>query len=173
MTVGLSDVVVTRDLLANFKDLSDTQAVTKQLRQLYVKRTGYASTINILSWALYHVFTASNDPMLPEMRRACVAYLNLGGIFTSGPISLLAGINSRPASLMMHFFAVALFAVFRVLRPFPTPRKIIDSYRLLSAASNIVVPLVRSEKVLSFLPVLCRILMLTGKPQTSRPISET
>jgi Squalene epoxidase len=60
MTVGLSDAVVVRDLLASVRDLNDTQTVNKQLQKLYVKRKGYSSTINILSWALYHVFTASN-----------------------------------------------------------------------------------------------------------------
>lgn len=168
MTVGLSDVVVTRDLLANVKDLTDTANVTKRLQQLYEKRKGYASTINILSWALYHVFTATNDPILPEMRKACIEYLDLGGPFTAGPVSLLSGLNARPASLMRHFFAVALYAVYSMLRPFPTPRKLINSFRLLSAASNIVVPLVRSEGVLSFLPILCRLCLLTGgkpKPQ--------
>lgn len=173
MTVGLSDAVVTRDLLTGVKDLSDTVAVTKVLKQLYVKRKGYSSTINILSWALYGVFTATNDPMLPEMRKACIAYLNLGGEFTKGPVSLLAGIRPYPMYLMAHFFAVALFGVCRVLFPFPTPRRIINSYRLLSAASNIVVPLVRSEKVLSFLPILCRMLFLTSrnKPAVSATAS--
>eukprot|EP00026_Physarum_polycephalum_P006414 Phypoly_transcript_06456.p1 GENE.Phypoly_transcript_06456~~Phypoly_transcript_06456.p1 ORF type:complete len:471 (+),score=44.15 Phypoly_transcript_06456:79-1491(+) len=173
MTVGLADAVTVRDLLANVKDLTDTQAVTRQLKNLYEKRKGYAATVNILSWALYNVFTASNDPILPEMRKACVAYLNAGWIFTSGPVSLLSGLNARPASLMMHFFSVAIFAVLRILWPFPTPRKIRDSYRLLSAASNIVVPLVRAEKVLSFLPILCRMLLLTGKSQKSHPHPHT
>lgn len=83
--------------------------------------------------------------MLPEMRKACIAYLGMGGEFTNGPVSLLSGLRPYPGYLMFHFFAVALFGVCRVLLPFPTPRKIINAYRLLSAASNIVVPLVRYE----------------------------
>lgn len=168
MTVGLSDAVTARDVLAKVKDFSDTQAVMNQLNQLYIKRKGYSSTINILSWALYHVFTAKNDPILPKMRDACIAYLNLGWEFTNGPVCLLAGLKPYPTFLMMHFFAVAIFGVARTLLPFPTPRKIWHSYRLLSAASNIVVPLVKKERVLSFLPIICRMLLLTGGSQRNQ-----
>lgn len=160
MTVGLSDVVLTRDLLSHVKDFSDCTAVTKQLGQFYNKRKGYAATINVLAGALYKVFAASSDPLLPHMREACMAYFKMGGICVSGPVALLSGLNPHPLSLMFHFFSVALFGVMRMLWPFPTPRKILNAYRLLSAASDIVVPLVRGEGVLPFLPLICRFLRL-------------
>lgn len=172
MTVGFADAVVVRDLLATEKDLNNKTQVCKKLQQLYVKRKGYSSTINVLSWALYHVFSASNDPILPEMRKACVDYLGLGGFCTNGPVSLLAGVKPHPSYLMLHFFAVAFYGVYRMLWPFPTPRRILNSFRLLSAASNIVVPLVKGERILPFLPILCRMLLLTrgAKPTTPAKI---
>lgn len=40
------------------------------------------------------------------MRSACFDYLALGGIYSSGPVSLLSGLNPRPSVLVMHFFMV-------------------------------------------------------------------
>ena len=40
----------------------------------------------------------------------------------SGPVSLLSGLNPRPRVLVMHFFAVAIFGVGRLLLPRPTLR---------------------------------------------------
>ncbi|KAH9778955.1 ubiquitin-conjugating enzyme E2 35 [Citrus sinensis] len=63
--------------------------------------------------ALYKVFCASSDPSRNELRQACFDYLSLGGLFTNGPIALLSGLNPRPFSLIIHFFAVAVFGVGR------------------------------------------------------------
>ncbi|MBA0755448.1 hypothetical protein Gogos_019892 [Gossypium gossypioides] len=82
-----------------------------------------ASTINTLASALYKVFSASPDPARKEMRQACFDYLSLGSIFSNGPISLLSGLNPRPISLVLHFFAVAIYGVGRLLLPFPSPER--------------------------------------------------
>ena len=68
MTVSLNDVVQLRD-----------------------KRYPLASTINVLSLALYAVFAATDDPYLPAMREACFNYFQLGGECVNGPMSMLAG----------------------------------------------------------------------------------
>ncbi len=57
-----------------------------------------------------------------EMRQACFDYLRLGGWYSAGPVSLLSGLNPRPSVLVMHFFAVAIFGVGRLLMPRPTLR---------------------------------------------------
>ncbi len=77
----------------------------------------------------------SPDPLMPmqvfcykgtaaheEMRSACFDYLRLGGWYSAGPVSLLSGLNPRPSVLVMHFFAVAIFGVGRLLTPRPTLR---------------------------------------------------
>ena len=43
------------------------------------------------------------------MRQACFDYLSLGGIYSTGPVSLLSGLNPRPSVLVMHFFMVRTF----------------------------------------------------------------
>ncbi|CAA2963743.1 squalene monooxygenase-like [Olea europaea subsp. europaea] len=104
-----------------------------------------ASTINTLAGALYKVFCASSDQARKEMREACFDYLSLGGIFSNGPVSLLSGLNPRPLSLVLHFFAVAVYGVGRLFLPFPTPKRIWLGARLLSGASRIIFPIMNAE----------------------------
>lgn len=93
-----------------------------------------ASTINTLAGALYKVFSFSPDPARMEMRQACFDYLSLGGVFSNGPIALLSGLNPRPLSLVVHFFAVAIYGVGRLLLPFPTPERFWIGARLISVS---------------------------------------
>lgn len=91
-----------------------------------------SSTINTLAGALYQVFSASPDEARKEMREACFDYLSLGGICSSGPVSLLSGLNPRPLILVLHFFAVAIYGVGRLLLPFPSPYRIWIGARIIS-----------------------------------------
>ncbi|MBA0810041.1 hypothetical protein Gohar_002063, partial [Gossypium harknessii] len=132
MTVALSDIVVLRDLLKPLRDLNDAPTLCKYLESFYTLRKPVASTINTLAGALYKVFCASPDQARKEMRQACFDYLSLGGVFSTGPISLLSGLNPRPLSLVLHFFAVAIYGVGRLLLPFPSPKRIWIGARLIS-----------------------------------------
>ncbi|XP_027159298.1 squalene monooxygenase-like [Coffea eugenioides] len=147
MTVALSDVVVLRDLLRPLHDLHDATTLCKYLESFYTLRKPVASTINTLAGALYKVFCASPDPARNEMRQACFDYLSLGGVFSSGPVALLSGLNPRPSSLVLHFFAVAVYGVGRLLIPFPSPGRMWLGARLLSGASGIIFPIIRAEGV--------------------------
>jgi len=91
-----------------------------------------AATINTLAGALYKVFCASPDPARKEMRQACFDYLSLGGVFSNGPVSLLSGLNPRPLSLVLHFFAVAIYGVGRLMLPFPSIKRMWIGARLIS-----------------------------------------
>ncbi|KAK3011989.1 hypothetical protein RJ639_011247 [Escallonia herrerae] len=147
MTVALSDIVVLRDLLRPLRDLNDASTLCKYLESFYTLRKPVASTINTLAGALYKVFCASPDPARKEMRDACFDYLSLGGIFSNGPISLLSGLNPRPLTLVLHFFAVAVYGVGRLLIPVPSPKRAWLGARLLSGASGIIFPIIKSEGV--------------------------
>ncbi|KAA8545716.1 hypothetical protein F0562_020832 [Nyssa sinensis] len=127
MTVALSDIVVLRDLLRPLHNLSDASSLCKYLESFYTLRKPVASTINTLASALYKVFCASPNQARNEMRQACFDYLSLGGIFSNGPVALLSGLNPRPLSLVLHFFAVAIYGVGRLLLPFPSPKRVIAS----------------------------------------------
>ncbi|RVW57578.1 Squalene monooxygenase [Vitis vinifera] len=113
-----------------------------------------ASTINTLAGALYKVFCASPDQARKEMREACFDYLSLGGVCSAGPVALLSGLNPRPLSLVVHFFAVAIYGVGRLLLPFPSLKRLWIGARLISAASSIIFPIIKAEGVRQmFFPV--------------------
>ncbi|KAF7830505.1 squalene monooxygenase-like [Senna tora] len=147
MTVALSDIVVLRNLLRPLRDLHDASTLCKYLESFYTLRKPVASTINTLAGALYKVFSASPDQARSEMRQACFDYLSLGGVFSEGPISLLSGLNPRPLSLVLHFFAVAIYGVGRLLIPFPSPNRVWIGARLISGASAIIFPIIKAEGV--------------------------
>ncbi|KAK4271364.1 hypothetical protein QN277_020068 [Acacia crassicarpa] len=147
MTVALSDIAVLRNLLRPLRNLHHASALCNYLESFYTLRKPVASTINTLAGALYKVFSASPDPARKEMRQACFDYLSLGGIFSNGPISLLSGLNPRPLCLVLHFFAVAIYGVGRLLIPFPSPRRMWIGARLISSASGIIFPIIKSEGV--------------------------
>ncbi|KAL5561104.1 hypothetical protein UlMin_030851 [Ulmus minor] len=147
MTVALSDVVVLRNLFRPLKNLNNANAVCKYLESFYTLRKPLASTINTLAGALYKVFCASPDPARKEMREACFDYLSLGGIFSTGPVSILSGLNPRPLSLVLHFFAVAVYGVGRLLLPFPSPKRMWIGARLISGASGIIFPIIKAEGI--------------------------
>lgn len=107
MTVALSDVILLRDLLRPLHSLDNAYSLCKYFESFYTLRKPVASTINTLAGALYKVFSASSDPAREEIRQACFDYLRLGGVFSSGPISILSGLNPRPLGLVLHFFVVA------------------------------------------------------------------
>ena len=71
---------------------------------------------------LLQVFCYNGVAAHEEMRQACFEYLKLGGIYSSGPISLLSGLAPKPSLLVMHFFMVALYGVGRLMQPRPTFR---------------------------------------------------
>ncbi|XP_052188297.1 squalene monooxygenase SE2-like [Diospyros lotus] len=147
MTVALSDIAVLRNLLRPLDDLNDAPTLCKYLESFYTLRKPVASTINTLAGALYKVFCASPDQARKEMRQACFDYLSLGGVFSTGPVSLLSGLNPRPLSLVLHFFAVAIYGVGRLLLPFPSPKRMWIGAKLISGASGIIFPIIKAEGV--------------------------
>jgi squalene monooxygenase len=64
MTVALHDVVVLRDLLGSVNDLKDWNQIQKTLHRWHWDRKPLASTINILSVALYDLFSADGRFLL-------------------------------------------------------------------------------------------------------------
>ncbi len=73
--------------------------------------------------SVVQVFCYNGVAAHEEMRQACFEYLKLGGIYSSGPISLLSGLAPKPSLLVMHFFMVALYGVARLMKPRPTFRQ--------------------------------------------------
>ncbi|KAJ7958296.1 Squalene monooxygenase [Quillaja saponaria] len=125
MTVALSDNVVLRDLLKPLRDLKDASTLCKYLESFYTLRKPVASTINTLAGAL-------------DKSRWCI--LNRTRLLTFRT-------NPRPLSLVLHFFAVAIYCVGRLLIPFPSPKRMWIGARLISGASGIIFPIIKAGGV--------------------------
>lgn len=147
MTVALSDCKLLADMLHPLPSLSDALATARSTSDFYTRRKPLSATINTLANALYKVFCASGDKAHEEMRQACFDYLQLGGMYSAGPISLLSGLNPRPSVLVAHFFMVALFGVGRLLYPRPSVRNVLLGIGLLLAAARIILPIIWGEGV--------------------------
>ena len=91
------------------------------------------------------VFCYTGDKAHEEMRQACFDYLALGGIYSSGPVSLLSGLNPKPSVLVTHFFMVALYGVGRLVLPRPTLKGLWMGLLLLLGAARIILPIIYAE----------------------------
>ncbi len=146
MTVALTDVhLLGKEIIAayekHFRKKENLQAaLQKAVDNFYTKRTDFDASINILANALYDVFKHDN------LKEACVNYLQQGGNYSEGPVSLLSGMNRDANVLMSHFFAVALHGAKNTLAPFPTPNNLKEAYKIVKDAVGIVSPLIKEEK---------------------------
>ncbi|KAG6810313.1 hypothetical protein H0H92_012467 [Tricholoma furcatifolium] len=123
MTVALNDVVMLRSLLAPVRDVKDWQEVGRKVAEWHWSRKPLASTINILSVALYDLFGADDD-RLAVLRTGCFKYFELGGECINGPVGLLSGITPSPMILAYHFFSVAFYSIWVMFtHPHPVPSK--------------------------------------------------
>ncbi|RHN50995.1 putative squalene monooxygenase [Medicago truncatula] len=147
MTVALSDIVLLRNLLKPLHNLSDVSTLCKYLEPFYTLRKPLSSTVNTLAGLLHTVICVSPDPARKEMREACFDYLSLGGDFSDGPIALLAGLNSRPLSLLYHFIGVATYGLVRLMMPFPSPKRIWLGARFIFVALGIIFPIIKAEGI--------------------------
>ena len=143
MTVVFSDVSVLHSMLSTLPDFTDVALVDRRAAAYYKARTQPALTVNTLANALYKVFSKTPDPAMEEMRKACFDYLASGGKRSSGPIALLGGLDSNPVNLVLHFFAVAVYGVKRLL-----PRGLSGlwtSLSVLRGATAIILPIMYAE----------------------------
>lgn len=102
------------------------------------------------------------------MRSACFDYLQMGGEYSQGPISLLGGLNPRPSVLVAHFFMVALFGVAGLTKYSRNPfRVLFMAVMLLYVACSIIFPIILAEgPVAVFAPWLSMGPKVKGLPRS-------
>lgn len=153
MTVLLRDVELLTEALSDVANFTATHAVDAALATFTLSRKPHATTINVLANALHGVFTvppvnANGHASAVGLRDACLAYLGLGGAASAGPIGLLAGLTPHPLVLILHFTAVAFYAVAREFAPSRFSIKSPwNAAALLYTAASIIVPLSYKEGI--------------------------
>ncbi|KAI9330102.1 squalene epoxidase-domain-containing protein [Obelidium mucronatum] len=148
MTVAFWDVIHLRDLLREVPDLNDYALMKKQMRVMHWRRKTLSSTVNILANALYGVFAVTGHSYARVLQEGCMEYFKLGGICVSTPVGLLSGMLQSPWSLIIHFFAVAIYGMFIQISRGPVyflPYHIIRALGGLVVACTIVLPLMFFE----------------------------
>lgn len=132
MTAVFSDIITLNSKLDGV-DFSDKKKTADAVNAYYLNRSRGVETINILANALYQVMIDE------DLKMACFEYLNAGGEKSSGPLSILAGMNRDKQFLLKHFFRVAMqHPVDFVLRP-------AKQFRLLNKAVGIIRPILKEE----------------------------
>ncbi|AWO97084.1 putative squalene monooxygenase [Scophthalmus maximus] len=148
MSVALNDVRIWRSLLDNIPDLYDDTAMLQAKKKFHWERkSSHSFVVNVLAQALYELFAAT-DNSLHELRKACFQYFKLGGECIAGPIGLLSVLTPKPMTLIGHFFAVALYAIYVNFRSeswSTKPRAFFKSGAILYRACTVMFPLIYSE----------------------------
>ncbi|KAH6786356.1 oxidoreductase family protein [Perilla frutescens var. hirtella] len=147
MTVALYDILLLRNLLRPIDDLYDAPTLSNYIQSFYAIRKPRASTINILAESAYKLFCASPDPAMQELRQACFNYMSLGGIFSRNSISLLSGLCLHPLILFLNFSTIAVYALGRLVLPFPTPQKVWLGTRMLFRAFGVIFPIIKAQGI--------------------------
>lgn len=149
MTVAFSDVLIASEEIngVNIFNEADTK---NAIKRWHARRRELSSTVNVLSFALYSLFAANTKyPELAPMREACFAYFQLGGECANGPMNLLSVMKANPLILMIHFFSVAMYGIYRTLFPIPTPGRLWAAFKIFKAACEVFMPLCLGEHLLS------------------------
>uniref|UniRef100_A0A3B3THR4 Squalene monooxygenase n=1 Tax=Paramormyrops kingsleyae TaxID=1676925 RepID=A0A3B3THR4_9TELE len=148
MSVVLNDVRIWRELLRNIPDLYDEDTVKRAKRRFHWERkSSHSFVVNVLAQALYELFAATDDS-LHQLRKACFHYFRLGGECIAGPIGLLSVLSPKPMTLIGHFFAVALYAIYFSFCSeswLTKPRALLRSASIMYRACAIMLSLIYSE----------------------------
>ncbi|XP_010519458.1 PREDICTED: squalene monooxygenase 1,1-like [Tarenaya hassleriana] len=147
MMVALSDVVILRDLLKPLNNLGDAKKLSRTLKSFHNLRKPMSATVNTLADAFHRVLLASNDEAREAMRQGSFNYLCRGGFSTKGLMAILGGMNPRPPSLVLHLFGITFASILTLLSPFPTPRGIWNTLRLLRLALTMLGTHLKEEGV--------------------------
>ena len=133
MTACFTDIISLNKELAAV-DLNEGEKLELAIQSYYNNRSEKVETINILANALYKVFRDE------DLKEAVFEYLQKGGEKSTGPLSLLAGINRNKEYLLKHFFNVALQHPVHFITK---PRK---QMRLYKSAVGIIRPILKEEE---------------------------
>ncbi|CAN5302042.1 hypothetical protein BH09BAC1_BH09BAC1_06570 [soil metagenome] len=140
MTAALTDVRLLGQLLFAVNDFKNPVEMDKALQEFFVRRNHCNATINILADALYEVFSS------PDLKDACFNYLNRGGNYVKGPVSILSAVSRDKQVLLKEFFAVALFGAGNLIKAEPSAQGMVRAHFMMREALDIITPLLMNEQ---------------------------
>jgi squalene monooxygenase len=82
------------------------------------------------------------------LQLGCFRYFQLGGAAIDGPVGLLSGVTRQPFVLFYHFFRVALFSMWLMLKGSPLwqlPLTILRMGLVFLKACIVIFPFIGSE----------------------------
>lgn len=137
LTAVFNDVYLLSTHLLAMSDFNDSKLLHEKLESYYQDRYHANTNINIMANALYGVM--SND----LLKQGVFEYLRKGGDKSDGPISLLAGLNKNPASLIKYFFSVAWLCIINLTEK--NKMNFSNIFRVMKDAFCIIKPLAVHE----------------------------
>ena len=137
ITAVFSDVQILGSHLMDMPDFNNHDLIQKKVQMYYRDRKHANANVNIMANALYGVM--SND----LLKNAVFQYIKQGGDCAFEPISILAGLNRNPKTLIKHFVAVVLCGVKNLLKDSVT--NIPKAFRMFWDAVKIIKPLAKNE----------------------------
>ena len=137
LTAVFSDVYLLSTHLLAMPDFNDPKLLHEKLESYYQDRYHANTNVNIMANALYGVM--SND----LLKQGVFEYLRKGGDKSGGPISLLAGLNKNPTSLIKHFFSVAWLCIINLTEK--NKMNFSNIFRVMKDAFCIIKPLAVHE----------------------------
>lgn len=82
------------------------------------------------------------------MQRGFVRYIQSGGKYAEEPSGLMGGIYHNPLLLFRHFFAIAIYSMWLLIRESPVsmlPISLVRCVQVFSRAVSIILPFILSE----------------------------
>ncbi|XP_010519410.1 PREDICTED: squalene monooxygenase 1,1-like [Tarenaya hassleriana] len=147
MMVALSDIVILRDLLKPINNLGDTRKLSQAHKSFIKLRKPMSATVNTLADAFHRVLLASSDEAREAMRQGSFNYLSRGGFSAKEMMAILGGMKPRPPSLVLHLFGITFASIAILVSPFPTPRGVWHTLRLLRLALTMLGSHLKEEGV--------------------------
>lgn len=143
LTAVFNDVFLLSKYLLEMPDFNDSQLIHDKLGQYYKARQHANANVNIMANALYGVM--SNN----SLKKAVFEYLQKGGGNAEVPITLLAGLNRNPLTLIKHFIGIYLLCIKIILKE--NKYNFINVFRTAKEAFCIFKPLAVNELKISSL----------------------
>ena len=144
MTVALSDVVLLTELLKplDFKSQEEIHNVIRN--QFFQQRIARVAATNMLAEAIYRVFAGQG--CMKAMQQAIYSYFKRGPSATTTPVALLGCLETSPWLLMYHFFFVAVYGSFQIIKQ--SPLAFITAAKVIGTAASFFLPMLWYEHVL-------------------------